>query len=207
MVVIKISNSKDVCSFVKRRKANLIKVFGGQCCICGFNAFQEALEFHHVNPDEKDFALSSSEMKNLEAQLEELKKCILVCSNCHKGIHAGDYDVPENWQELYNNEQADLLREELAQLLQKQLFFCKNCGKEISHGATFCTDCLHLSQRKVERPSREKLKELIRTAAFTQIASYFGVSDKAITKWCKSYGLPSRKKDIKKISDTDWLKI
>ena len=46
------SNSQNVITVVKRRKSNLIKVFGERCCLCGFNAYQEALEFHHVNPEE-----------------------------------------------------------------------------------------------------------------------------------------------------------
>lgn len=53
------------------------------------------------------------------------------------------------------------------------------------------------SQRKVERPSKEKLNELIKNKPFTEIAKEYGVSDKAIVKWCKVYGLPHRKKDMK----------
>lgn len=53
------SNSQAVIDFVKRRKSNLIKVFGGKCCICGFNKWQSALEFHHVNPNEKDFSITA----------------------------------------------------------------------------------------------------------------------------------------------------
>lgn len=67
------NNSENVCSFVRRRKADLIELFGGKCCLCGFNAFQEALEFHHVNPEEKEFSIASNVMKNLESQLQELK--------------------------------------------------------------------------------------------------------------------------------------
>ena len=52
------TQSQNVINFVKRRKANLIKLFHGRCCICGFNAFQEALEFHHLNPDEKEFNIT-----------------------------------------------------------------------------------------------------------------------------------------------------
>ena len=53
------------------------------------------------------------------------------------------------------------------------------------------------SQRKVERPNKEELEALIKEKPFTRIAEQYGVSDKAITKWCKYYGLPHRKKDIK----------
>ena len=53
------------------------------------------------------------------------------------------------------------------------------------------------NQRKVDRPSKEELEKLIKEKPFTRIAEQYCVSDKAITKWCKYYGLPHRKKDIK----------
>lgn len=51
-------------------------------------------------------------------------------------------------------------------------------------------------QRKVKRPSKEELFEIVKTKSFTTIANEYGVSDKAVSKWCKQYGLPYRKKDI-----------
>lgn len=54
----------------------------------------------------------------------------------------------------------------------------------------------NIAQRKVERPTKEVLNELIKCKSFTAIGKEFGVSDKAIVKWCKRYGLPYRKKDI-----------
>ena len=89
------SNSENVCNFVRNRKANLISLFHGKCCLCGFDQFQEALEFHHVNPEEKELKLSSQVMVSLDRQINEARKCILVCANCHRGIHAGYYEVPE----------------------------------------------------------------------------------------------------------------
>ncbi len=47
-------------NFIKRRKSNLIKVFHSRCCICGFDEFQEALDFHHVNPETKSFGITDS---------------------------------------------------------------------------------------------------------------------------------------------------
>ena len=55
-----LNNSQTVMNCIKRRKTNLIKLFDSKCCICGFNSFQEALEFHHINPEEKEFSLSSN---------------------------------------------------------------------------------------------------------------------------------------------------
>ena len=55
--------------------------------------------------------------------------------------------------------------------------------------------------------SREDLKSLIRTKSFSEIGRMFGVSDNAIRRWCVKYNLPSRTKDIKIISDVDWVNI
>ena len=44
-------NSEYVINFVKNRKQNLISVFDNKCCICGFNSYPEALDFHHVNQE------------------------------------------------------------------------------------------------------------------------------------------------------------
>ena len=52
------------------------------------------------------------------------------------------------------------------------------------------------SQRRVERPTKEKLLQLIKEKTFVSIASDFNVSDNAVRKWCKYYGLPFKKNDI-----------
>jgi hypothetical protein len=64
-----------------------------------------------------------------------------------------------------------------------------------------------LISRKVDRPSREELKKLIREKPFTHIAKDFSVSDNAVKKWCLTYGLPSKKKDINAFSNEDWENI
>tara|TARA_R110002167_G_scaffold168964_2_gene366698 strand:+ start:143 stop:388 length:246 start_codon:yes stop_codon:yes gene_type:complete len=73
----------------KRRKANKIKaveLLGGKCEICGYNKSISALEFHHNDPTEKDFVVGG--MKYGWTRIEkELKKCRLVCANCHREIH------------------------------------------------------------------------------------------------------------------------
>lgn len=58
--------------------------------------------------------------------------------------------------------------------------------------------------RKTEWPSKEELKYLIRNKPFVKIAEEFGVSDKAISKWCKYYNLPYRKREINKYTDEEW---
>lgn len=203
-------NSQNVINFVKRRKSNLIKVFNSKCCICGFNSYQEALDFHHVNPEEKEFGItdSNSVTKSLEKQLIELRKCILVCSNCHRGIHAGYVKIPENYYSFYNEEIANQLLQELNEIKHGKIHYCKRCGKIISSNkADHCIECSRLLSRKVDRPSREELKILIRNKPFTQIAQIYNVTDNAIRRWCDSYNLPRKVNEIREISDQDWERI
>lgn len=84
--------------------------------------------------------------------------------------------------------------------------FCKSCGKETS-GSEYCSECIKIINRKVERPDRELFKSEIRNSTFRELATKYKVSDKTITKWAKYYKLPSRKTDINNISDEDWEKV
>lgn len=202
------TNSEAVCNHVKKRKNDLISIFDSKCCICGFDSFQEGLDFHHVNPKEKSFSFGSqAPTKALEKQLEELRKCILVCANCHRGIHAGKILLPENWNTFFNEERAKVLIEENEMIRNGKIHYCQRCGKIITRKATYCVECSQLISRKADRPSREKLKELIRSKPFTQIASMFNVSDNAIRRWCDYYGLPRKKTEIMEISDEVWFQI
>ena len=200
-------NSEYVINFVKNRKQNLISVFGNKCCICGFNSYPEALDFHHVNPEEKEFPLSSNVMKSLEKQLKEAKKCILVCANCHRGIHAGYIEIPKNYKDFFNQERANKLISINEEIKYGKKHYCCDCGKIISKDAVRCAECASKSSRVVNRPNREELKQLIRNKPFTQIAKQYGVSDNAIRNWCESECLPSKKTEIKKYSDIEWEKI
>ena len=83
-------------------------------------------------------------------------------------------------------------------------YFCIDCGKLLKTKAKRCVECAHLAQRIATRPSRNELKNLIRTTSFLQIGKQFNVSDNAIRKWCKEEHLPYRKKDINSYSDDEW---
>lgn len=74
--------------------AKIKEVRGGQCIRCGYNKCFKALEFHHLDPTQKDFTISNDHFKLKEA-IEESKKCILLCSNCHKEFHAGLWSLDE----------------------------------------------------------------------------------------------------------------
>ena len=72
----------------KRRKImNHLKENG--CAICGYNDCVDALDFHHTNPKDREFNVKVGSLnKNEELIVNELNKCILLCSNCHREIHS-----------------------------------------------------------------------------------------------------------------------
>ena len=57
------------------------------CAKCGFSHIA-ALDFHHENPEEKEYdvnrLISNGQFKKA---YEELKKCIVLCANCHRTHH------------------------------------------------------------------------------------------------------------------------
>ena len=61
---------------------------GGKCARCGYDKCIQALDFHHKDSNQKDFGISDDKMRLSEA-VQEVKKCILICSNCHRELHAG----------------------------------------------------------------------------------------------------------------------
>lgn len=62
---------------------------GNQCSICGYNKCNDALEFHHLNPKEKEFNISDRNIKLDWPEIQkELDKGIIVCANCHREIHS-----------------------------------------------------------------------------------------------------------------------
>jgi len=67
----------------EERREKFIEMLGGECSQCGFSECYRALDFHHVNPEEKEFIISGNETRALEDVKKEVRKCILLCKNCH----------------------------------------------------------------------------------------------------------------------------
>ena len=74
---------------------------------------------------------------------------------------------------------------------------CPICGKQIQYNSQYCESCYHIQSRKVERPTKEELSNLILQYPITKIGEMHGVSDNAVRKWLKSYDLPIKSADIK----------
>lgn len=81
----------DITTNLNRRfKKDCLVYKGSVCQVCGYNKCDAALEFHHLDPTQKDFSIADSGRKKLTLSIQqELDKCVLLCSNCHRELHNG----------------------------------------------------------------------------------------------------------------------
>lgn len=76
----------------RRRKVKrlLVERAGGKCVRCGYSKCIAALDFHHPDPNQKEFGVGGKGLTiGIERLWVEAQKCLLVCSNCHRELHAG----------------------------------------------------------------------------------------------------------------------
>ncbi len=82
----------------KRRrhiKRVLVDEAGGCCAACGYDRCLAALQFHHLDPDRKTFAIAGNGLtRSLAASRAEAAKCVLLCANCHAEVEAGERALP-----------------------------------------------------------------------------------------------------------------
>ena len=64
------------------------------CAICGYNKCIDSLDFHHVNPEDKEFQIGKRTLDwSVERVANELNKCILLCKNCHYELHYKERNI------------------------------------------------------------------------------------------------------------------
>ena len=111
-------------------------------------------------------------------RLENLQ---ILCPNCHS--------LTENFN---------------GKKLKKEQKYCPDCGKPINSKSTYCRECGPKHSNKYckvaleDRPSKEELLEMIKTKTFVDIGKQYGITDNSVRKWCKNYGLPSTKYELKR---------
>ena len=135
------------------------------------------LHLHHIDGDH-----TNNELDNLQ----------LLCPNCHS--FTDNYGV-YNSSKYKENIKIKYTKQSKEKQNQKR-HVCPICGGHKDKRSSQCVSCSNLSRKSSPPVSKEELNELISCLPFTKIGEKFGVSDNAVRKWCKKYGLPFRKKDI-----------
>ena len=132
-------SSEAVKEWRKNTKLKLVTCMGNKCQICNYNKSTNALEFHHLDPNEKDFSLGSirANPKNWKNIVEELAKCILLCANCHREVHENITELPKEYQKF--DESLLQLEENKHLLKQTQTTYCPVCNKEKENSNKTCS--------------------------------------------------------------------
>ena len=165
----------------RERKELLVEGFGGKCQICGYDKCMTALEFHHINPELKDINFYTTNY-SWERIINECKKCICVCANCHREIHHGDISFDTTKQ--YFDE--DLVKDYDPTNLKKYYDVCPVCGKpKLKRKKYCCRDC-YIADNNLSNVSMEnkylvnEINKGIRTK--TDIAKELGISRSSLNR-------------------------
>ena len=176
--------SKAVKEWRKNTKLKLITCMGSRCQLCGYDKCNDALEFHHIEPTEKDFSFGAirANPKNWESIKRELEKCILLCSNCHREIHKQVSLLPT----IYQKFDEKLLEQDQYKHLLKQTekTYCPVCNNLKNNANKYCSlTCASTFKFKVDWTTIN-LIDLIENQKLskTAIAELLGCSDAAVGK-------------------------
>jgi hypothetical protein len=167
---------------VQKRRDNLkilaVEYKGGKCenTECGYSKCVGALEFHHIDGDKEFGIASKGYTRSWESVKSELNKCVMLCANCHREVHAKLLDI-SNLNSSYHREPT----------IVYEVNYCIDCGCEIGKGTIRCAKCHLLSRRKVVRPPLDILLVEIEKLGYSGVGRKYGVSDNSIRKWVKKY--------------------
>lgn len=198
--------SKNVIEWRKRTKHRIVLALGKKCYICGYEKCQAALEAHHTDPSTKEFSFGGMRASPVAWAriVEELKKCVLLCANCHREVENGMSSIGEIITTFnIEYETYDMDRPVSTRVRIKVDKYCKFCNEHIyqySKNQRYCSEVCRQKYRlknkvnkqrpkKVQWPSCEELFAKMQTMTWVAIGQEYGVSDNAVRKWAKSYNL------------------
>lgn len=177
--------SDKVKKWRKYVKDRVVASMGGKCNICGYNKSQRALNLHHLDPSKKSFGLGAirADPKKWSLIVNELRKCVLLCANCHLEVHDGEALIPSNivsFDERYVN---------FRDSLEVELTPCPVCGNLKQPHLKNCSyACAAKSRYRVNWDNIDLVKEL-QTKSVLKLSEELGCSDGAVHKRLRKLGL------------------
>lgn len=198
----------------RKIKHELVEYKGGKCEKCGYDKCEEALDFHHLDPNKKDFTISSYANLSIKKLKEETDKCVLVCANCHREIHKELNEAKRKEmlmkeksyiEDYYKNK--SLISDKSRVVDSYQFLPEESILQDIDNGLTKTDMCKKYSinlrtlnqffnlkgieyrSKKNLCPNKDVLVDLLKNNSISSISRMYGVSFNAVKKWCKKYDL------------------
>lgn len=166
-----LSNKVGITSHALRKRLIREGVFVHECAKCHGTEWLDGpipIELDHIDGNHENNLLS-----NLR----------LLCPNCHAL-------TPNYRGRNIKGKKSTPLKRTRKRTLSTWNFHCTACSKPLS-GKTktgMCRTCLSES-RQIFKPTKQELEQLVESLPFTQIGHKFGVSDNAVRKRCKIFGI------------------
>lgn len=152
------------------------------------------LELHHIDGDRDNNEIENltllcpicHNLTNNFRGKKKIKKLYMYCKKCHKEIRQNKYGL---CKDCYVEENY-LSRKENNQKIKILPQFCSECGEKLTKSNSgLCRSCLNKKMTTPNKPSKEVLEKEIQEHSFLSLGRKYGVSDGAIRKWCKQYGI------------------
>lgn len=173
---------------LRKIKQQCVDYKGGKCIQCGYNKYIGSIDFHHLDPTQKDFGIARNQKNFGESHKKELDKCVALCSNCHRIEHerlkSGESSGLKQIETTTINKEPQLIEERRVNKRK-----CIDCDAYISKNSKGrCMKCSRLKSMKVKnRPKKEDLENDIKELGYVGTGKKYGVSDNSIRKWLKRY--------------------
>jgi len=171
-----------------KRKYEYILSQGGKCEFCGYNKNIAALEFHHKNPNEKEFQIDLRRFSNCNIQKleKELNKCMILCANCHREIHNLELTIE---QVEKTTQESNVIS--FNNKFGRVCFICEKRFPKIK-GKKYCSkECRIKAQGKDKYPSKEELEiKYKEIGSWQKVANHYKLTRRIIQR--------IRLKDIRK---------
>lgn len=169
----------------KAIKKIIYELMGSNCVLCGYSKCKRSLHYHHINPLEKNSSIvnyiagTNNSKFSWEKLVIELRKCTVVCANCHGEIHDG----------LINQELISSFNEELYKNYNKKCV-CGNIITEL-HNKYCSIGCARKNNIQLKNKSKVRFDwsntnviELLNkyNGNMTHAAKEINISDNGIKK-------------------------
>ena len=186
------NNSERVISWRKRTKERIVQSFGGKCGICEYSRCHESLDLHHINPNEKSFGLSCIRANPMswDKIVQELRKCVLICRNCHGEYHSGLIKIPDTILR-FDEKFSDYKKLQSEDRRSEYYNSCPLCGTEKFHSQKTCSLKCAAKLRYSVDWDKIDLTDLyeVKGMSFSGIAKIVGCSGGAVKKRLRKIGL------------------
>lgn len=180
----RISKSEAVKRWREHTKKRIVAAMGGSCVCCGYHTCDEALACHHLEKKEMSMGALRANIRAWRVIVKELRKCVLVCHNCHTELHHSTRKLPKDVRR-FDERYVDYKRVERG-FKQSP---CVVCGKPKAITAITCSRACAAKRSWAISWDKVDLRTELQKSSTCQVATKLGVSDTAVRKRARKLGI------------------